>query len=275
MKKEKKTIDYIFIRQKWGKRKQVKELYENVSGISVLKLTVTEKKRKDQRENSNKNASEYLQAKLKKIAKRYQIEHCAVGADYAMAERLQMTRALFLARKHELLERRQEVLGEDPGMTTASARRSFLLVLDSEGWSGQEVLQLFLTAKDYYNDLNIVVKRNDINLEQIREFLYDEWGIVLNVLSEHTAMKSKMNYALFLLERWKDTIYGYSINRGYVLLEHERGIIRTRRKGDLNAGFVYECGGLEIPYQMAVDIFYQNPELYDKFTITFIDIYSV
>lgn len=276
MRRKKKQIDYIFICQKWGRWNRIIPLLETVAGISVLKLMVTEPRKRIRNHGDIDNASEYLQKKLKKVAKWYQIEHCVVGADFAMTEKLQLMDASFQARKKELLDHGKELIqGRGMDNVTNFEWKSFLLVLDSEQWSQQEVLLFLMTAKEYYIDLNIVVKKNKIKLEQMAAFLYDEWGIVLHILPEKTAMKSKMDFALFLLERWKDAVYGYSINKGYVVAENERGMIRSRRNGNLYTGFVYECDGQELPYQMAVDIFYQNPELYNKFAITFIDIYSL
>ena len=276
MKTGNKQIDYIYICQKWGKWNRVTTLRETVAGISVLRLTVTEKKKRCRLSGASQELPERFWKKLKKIIKQYQTEHCVVGADFNMAEKLQMEDVLFFARKQELLEHRREVFGKKKQeITTDFLRRSFLLVLDSERWSEQDILQLLLTAKDCYNDLNIVIKNNHINISKLATILYDEWGIVLHVLPEKTAKKSQMDYVLFLLGKWESNVYRYSVKRGYVVCENEKGLVRTRGRGELSSGFVYECDGVELPYQMAVDIFYQNPELYDNFAITFIDISSL
>lgn len=276
MKKEKKQIDYIFICQKSGRVSRIVPILEKIGRISELRLLVTERKIGKRSVGDTGAIAEHLRNKLKKIVKRYQVEHCVVGADVVMAEKLQMAEVLFMARKRELLERGREIMMEpETEMTAIPGKKSFLLVLDSEKWFQQDVLKLLLTAKDYYNDLNIVMKDNHINLSELTTFLYDEWGIVLHVLPENMAMKSRMDFTLFLLGEWENSAHRYSVKRGYVVCENEKGLVRTRGQGKLSAGFVYECDGFELPYQMAVNIFYQNPKLYDKFAITFIDIYSV
>lgn len=276
MKTGNKQIDYIYICQKWGKWNRVTTLQETVAGISVLKLTVTEKKRRHRLSGASQELPERLWKKLKKSIKQYQTGHCVVGADFNMAEKLQMEDVLFFARKQELLEHRQIIMRrEEEEKIDTFKCHSFLLVLDSDKWLQQEVLQILLTAKDYYNDLNIVIKNNHINQSEVTTFLYDEWGIVLHVLPEKMAMNNQMDYALFLLRKWERDVYRYSIKQGYVVCEHEKGLVRTRGRGKLSAGFAYECRGVELSYQMAVNIFYQNPELYDKFAITFIDISSL
>ena len=275
MKTEKKQVDYINICQKQGRWNRVTASPETIAGISVLNLIVTEKRKKSRLSDHSQEISGWLLRKLKKLVKQYQTEHCVVGADFNMAEILQMEDVLFFARKQELLERRQIIMRREGKKIETSRRHSFLLVLDSDRWPQQEVLQLLLTAKDCYNDLNIVIKNNHINQTEVATLLYNEWGIVLHVLSEKMAMDNQMDYALFLLRKWERNVYQYSIKQGYVVCENEKGLVRTRGQGGLSAGFAYECGGVELPYQMAVNIFYQNPELYDKFAITFIDISSL
>lgn len=47
------------------------------------------------------------------------------------------------------------------------------------------------------------------------------------------------------------------------------------RKERLYAGFVYEKAEKRLPYQMAVNIFCQNPVLYQDFNISIVAIYGV
>ena len=80
----------------------------------------------------------------------------------------------------------------------------------------------------------------------------------------------------------------YRFYNAYLVLENEGTQFRRsymeylgteKRTGEkrerLYAGFVYEKGGKRLPYQMSVNIFYQNPVLYQDFNISIVAIYGI
>ena len=103
--------------------------------------------------------------------------------------------------------------------------------------------------------------------------------MVLQVLSEEEALAENVDSALILLDCWQEYIKKYSFCSGYIVLEDDSGLLRSpagnRKQTKLYSGLVYMCHGKQLPYQMAVNIFDQNPELYRDFAITSVDIYSI
>lgn len=282
--KEKEKVDYIYFCGGEGKKNDVEFICQNVSGIQVLKIRILQKKILD--DKALKRTLNYAQRtrlrdlclkKIEKKIKKYNTSACVVDADQKMAEELQLKHPLFQAKKRELLDNYHAIIEQLSGFEDRrpGERKAFLVVLDSVEWNQKDLLQLLLGAKNYYEDLNIVIKNNNINIERIVEILYEEWGITLHVLSEAMALDLTMDFVIFLLENWMKSIRGYDFRTGYIMLENDTGIRRCEGKGKLYSGFVYERNKERIPYQMAVSIFGQNREIYDNFAITSVDIYHV
>ncbi|MCM1499290.1 MAG: hypothetical protein NC124_12560 [Clostridium sp.] len=292
--KEKDKLDYIYFCAATGKRKRLEMGCTELSGIRTLRVCITEK-------NNGKAAGQEKCAipYWKKICKRlrdWQAADCVVGADQRMAEWMQMKEELFWARKQELLQICTELFTQMGGRAKEeiAERKSFLLVVDSNGWSRQDLLFLLSRAKDYFADMYMVAGGCGVDEEQMARSMYEEWGIVLHLLSEESARTTVVDCAFFLLENWNEAVREYSCRFGYVVSECENGMNRYRdsesgimhggstaakhrtlRCGQLYSGMVYQCGNEEIPYQMAVNIKYQNPEKYHKFSITSVAIYCV
>lgn len=293
--KVKEKIDYIYFCHREDKRNKVKLIRENIAEIWVLKVVVIVKG------NPTEKTKQKLLKKMKRRFKRYQTDHCVVDAEQIMAVELQLGHQLFCARKKEMLENKKriiEYLDNNTGIHL-SRRKSFFLVLDSAAWTKKDLIRILLVVKNYYEDISIVVKKNSIPLESLVEVLYEEWGIVLGVLSEEEALAQRVDSVVFLMDCWKECIRKYSFYNGYIVLEDDSGLIRqntvkrkqienteynemgkemknkTKHSGMLYSGLVYMCNGKQLPYQMAINIFNQNLELYHDFAITSVDIYSV
>lgn len=277
----KEKIDYIYFCYKKGRKNRVQFERENIVQIQVLKVDVTVKGNQAENIRENEKARRRLEKKLKKRFNRYQTDNCVIGAQQAIARELQLERQLFGARKRELLENRKKIISClcSKVAVPQNRRKSFLFVLDSTEWTKKDFVSILLEVKNYYEDISIVVKKNSIYLERIVELLYEEWGVVLQVLSEEEALAENVDSALILLDCWQEYIKKYSFCSGYIVLEDDSGLLRSpagnRKQTKLYSGLVYMCHGKQLPYQMAVNIFDQNPELYRDFAITSVDIYSI
>lgn len=277
----KEKIDYIYFCYKKGRKNRVQFERENIVQIQVLKVDVTVKGNQAENIRENEKARRRLEKKLKKRFNRYQTDNCVIGAQQAMARELQLERQLFGARKRELLENRKKIISClcSKVAVPQNRRKSFLFVLDSTEWTKKDFVSILLEVKNYYEDISIVVKKNSIYLERIVELLYEEWGVVLQVLSEEEALAENVDSALILLDCWQEYIKKYSFCSGYIVLEDDSGLLRSpagnRKQTKMYSGLVYMCHGKQLPYQMAVNIFDQNPELYRDFAITSVDIYSI
>lgn len=277
----KEKIDYIYFCCKKGRKNRVQLEREAIAQIQVLKIEVTVKGNQTESIRGNGKAGQRLVNKIKKGINRYRVDNCVIGAQQTVARELQLERQLFGARKRELLENRKKITAflHSRVAVPQNRRKSFLFVLDSTEWTKKDFISILLEVKNYYEDISIVVKKNSIYLERIVELLYEEWGVVLRVLSQEEALAEDVDSALFLMDSWQEHIKRYSFCSGYIVLEDDSGLLRrpagNGKQAKLYSGLVYMCHGKQLPYQMAVNIFDQNPELYRDFAITSVDIYSI
>lgn len=282
--REKERVDYIYFACAGNGRRKVTFQREEVAGIFVLKINFQErKKRTEKKERKSIEKSDLpdkIYKKMRRIIGKYQTDGCVLGADDDMAEKLEMTEMRFQARKLETLQQREYIF-KQLKVERKEGRSSMLLVLDSEMWDFKDVLSILLTAKDYYEEINVVSQSGTLTeVNRIAEYLYAEWGVVLHIQSQEMVEKIQdYDFILFLLKRWdKGMIRKYGFANAYVVLEVERGIRReemgtsTANGGCLYTGLLYEKQHMPIPYQMAVDVLYQNSTLYTKLAVSCVDI---
>lgn len=275
--REKQRIDYIYFVKSLSKRGKVRFLMEQEAGITVLRVETAS------------SLKEKTIKKMRRGLKKYQIDHVVAGADREMSKALELEELLFRGRKQELLENRRLLFQNMKTMRNPNERSSVLFVLKSRRWSRKDILSLFITAKDYFEDLYIALEEDFIETDQLEKILYEEWGIVLHILENGDMPKEKQDFVLFLLEEWDmRMMMQYRFYNAYLVLENEGTQFRRsymeylgteKRTGEkrerLYAGFVYEKGGKRLPYQMSVNIFYQNPVLYQDFNISIVAIYGI
>lgn len=275
--REKQRIDYIYFVKSLSKRGKVQFLMEQEAGITVLQVETAS------------SLKEKTIKKMRRGFKKYQIDHVVAGADREMSKALELEELLFRGRKQELLENRRLLFQNMKTMRNPNERSSVLFVLKSRRWSRKDILSLFITAKDYFEDLYIALEEDFIETDQLEKILYEEWGIVLHILENGDMPKEKQDFVLFLLEEWDmRMMMQYRFYNAYLVLENEGTQFRRsymeylgteKRTGEkrerLYAGFVYEKGGKRLPYQMSVNIFYQNPVLYQDFNISIVAIYGI
>lgn len=275
--RKKQRIDYIYFVKSLSRRGSVRFLTKQEAGITVLQV------------ESKPILKERTIQKLRRGLKKYRIDHVVAGADKEMAKVLELEELLFRGRKQELIGNRRLLFQNMKTMRSPNKRSSVLFVLKSRKWSRKDILPLLIAAKDYFEDLYIVLEEDFIGIAQLEESLYEEWGVVLHILENGEIPEEKQDFVLFLLEEWdKKMMMRYQFCNAYLVLEREGEECRRERmehlgkekKADerserLYAGFVYEKGGKRLPYQMAVDIFCQNPVLYQDFNISIVAIYGV
>ena len=280
--KKKEQVDYIFFVYVSKGRKKITFQREEVAGIFVLKIQFYERKESIEKKRTKEelDLSDKIYKRIRRTIEKYQTQGCVLGADVYMANMLKMTELGFQARKQELL-RQKEYIFERLRVERKEGRSSMLLVLDSKKWDSKEILSLLLTAKDYYEELYVVPEESNLTeINRIVEFLYEEWGIVLHIQSQKIVEKIlNYDFVVFLLEKWNKRITGmYGFQNAYVVMDEEEEMTRNGVKtlktngGNLYSGLFYEKQCIPIPYQRAVDIFYQNPALYSQFDVSCVDI---
>lgn len=233
------TPDYIYFTKKPGRRSKIDLEEKEIAGIRVLELNYFERNKK---ELSQEKLFKKIQRKLKK----YDLQHCVIGATEEMAELLEMEDLLFQARKLELLRHRDEIFKNLKVEGGEGKRSTVLLKLNSSKWNAQDILTVLVTAKDYYEDIVVMMKEEYLDAEQLQNVMYEDWGVMLYFVEE----EMEADFELTLSEKW----------------EAQSGIIYL----DL----AYEKEGVRLPYQMAVNIAAQNPALYEEFQISIVAIYG-
>lgn len=271
--RKKSEIDYIYFSEcttKKGVRLGIKQ----EAGIHVLQV---------------KAGLPLKKRKIKRLLKKYQLNHSAFGADIKMAEQLELNEMLFQARKQELMRERERIFLQFKGKCERDKRHSMLIMLGSREWSHKDLLSILVTAKDYYEDISIAVKADYIGVEQLAETMYEEWGVVLHLLQKEDSVPENIDFVLFLLEKWERSILEqYNYQNAYLVLEMEETRLKRRyaekwgmprvserKKKYLYSGLAYETEGKKLPYQMSVDIAYQNPLLYEEFSLSSVAIYRL
>ena len=283
--REKGRIDYIYFRCREAGRKKIDFQEREMGGIWVLEITLCKRwkpKEKRKFEEGKDFLTEWALKKIKKNLRNYQTESTVFGADEKTAKLLDIEDLLFQARKMEMLQQRRYILRQLKA-EGKEQRKSMLLVLDSKKWSSKDVLSILLTAKDYYEDIYVTFEEDTVGITRIAECLYEEWGLVLHVCSKEAEAKiSEYDFVLFLLKEWKKQIVRkYVFFKAYIVMDTEEGIVRKVEEkckdscGGLYSGLLYERQHKPIPYQMAVNIAYQNPAFYTEFNVSFIAIYRV
>lgn len=291
--RQKERIDYIYFNYREAKRERIDVQRGDMEGISAVGVTLWKclsykKKKKENSTDKEKNnekekfITKKILKKMKWKLKNYQIKGCVLGAEEKTAQQLNIADLLFQARKMEMI-RQKKFIFEKLRVEKEEGRGCMLLVLDSLKWNAQDVLSILLTAKDYYEDIYITVQDGFTGLDRIAECLYEEWGVVLHVCSGEAEMQPlEYDFILFLLKSWeKQLVKKYMFRKAYIVMDTEEGIIRKKEGkckdtwGCLYSGLLYEKQHKQIPYQMAVNIAYQNPTLYKEFRVSFIAIYRV
>ena len=187
------------------------------------------------------------------------------------------------------MKERERIFRQFKGKCQRNQRCSMLIMLGSREWSHKDILSIVVTAKDYYEDISIAVKADYIGVEQLAETMYEEWGVVLHLLQKEEPVLENMDFVLFLLEKWDRSILEqYDYRNAYLVLEKEeirlkrryaekwgRSKISELRKRCLYSGLAYEMKEKKLPYQMSVDIAYQNPLLYEEFSLSSVAIYRL
>lgn len=263
--KKKEQIELL--RLKTGKEKgKWAVTREEEEGIRVLQVVVPRQALEDRKLNDTKK-------KILKYLKGYEMEQAAVVADPFAAACFELEDALFEARKQELLCHMDYIFEHMPG-------NHIVLALGKNAaahFSRQELLSLLLEAKDRYREVSVFCGEKDKMIMDLSEFLYEEWGVVVHLPQREELNMWFFNAGLVFAFREEASEFdGMHFEKGYVLLDLFSEISgRCRRsaktgspRGMLFSGLAYEKSGREIPYETAVNLAYQNPDLFQEFHIS-------
>lgn len=100
-------------------------------------------------------------------------------------------------------------------------RKSFLLVMDSKAWTYKEVELILRKAQQRYEDIYVVPKRYDFDLEEMSDYFLEEYGLVLHMLEDYGAQQKSFDTIFFLLERGSNCGNNYLFRNQYRIVEWE------------------------------------------------------
>lgn len=278
MKRKSENPNYIYFTGKQGRWNKINFEEKNIAEINVLEVILYGKE---------KTKAEFQTKHLKRVQRKlrkYDLKNCVVGAEEEMAELLEMEDLLFQARKLEFLRYREVIFKKLKKEGKEGKRSSMLLMVNSSKWNTQDILTILVTAKDYYEDIMVVMKEEYFDAEQLQNVMYEDWGVMLHFIKEEE--RKEADFGLILSEECEKDIYQKAFLKvSYQIAERESGKVKRRKllrltvekepkNGSIYSGLVYEREGRRIPYRMGVNIAAQNPALYDKFHISAVAIYE-
>ena len=226
--------------------------------IRIAKVIQSVNIRKRQVEKDNKRIAKVLK-------KCCDINTILIGNELIVKE-LELFNQSFFVRKKEMLNHIQEILWCFPDkQEMTKSRKTFLLVMGSDGWNQKEIVKVLEVAKDYYEDIYIVVKNVRLNMDQLVDYFHVEYGIVIHIATEREAKAMQVDFGLFLVGHWCGSFKRYYFRKGYVVAEWEEDMKRRRVNvgkmteqnqhlinRELYSGFVYENEKKQLPYEIGV-----------------------
>lgn len=264
-----KQADYVYIERIVGNCNNIVVTEYIDKDIRAVNIIQTKKEKHRQVEKDNK--------RLVKVLKKYCNEKTVIAGNKMVTQELEIPNQLFEMRKWELQNHVKEIMScfkDETGMV--QKRRVFLMVLESKEWNLKEVTNLLWVAKDYYEDIYLLIENPTWNVERLVDFFYTECGVVVHLTTERFAKRMQTDFSLFLLKHWRPQIKDYYFRKGYVVSEWEEDLKRKRKNKkitdegnvylvnrELYSGFVYEYEKKPLSYEDGV-LFSNNQFLLDK-----------
>lgn len=263
-------IDVLYLKSCKGK-KRYRTIKEEKDGMKVLYVMIPESQLQEKCMAQTKK-------KTVRRLKKYETGQTAVLADSFAISCFQMKDILFEAKKQELLCHLDYILGKMQGNHMIVAIQENVL----RCFNRQEFRTLLVALKDVYREITLL-SPDDKMISDLVEYMYDEWGVVIHKPVEEALCDHFYDAALFL--GYHKDICRIHFGRGYLLADPDTNLTdRFRQRVTLHksvfhnillSGLVYQISGKEISYAIAVNLAFQNPELYEKFQISFVDIYEL
>ena len=248
------------------------------AGVDVIKCTRAVSGNADLEEiGEYPDSDDVMAGYLKKLLGKYDYRDAVVMADDIMSEYLGIKDILFQARKQEFLDNLTFIIGK---MHTSDGK-SATIVTDDMKWSVRELFAILTVVKNYYREINVVAENETINgVERIKEVMYDEWGVVLNIYSSKEQIKDRQDMILFLIREWDERIKKQlSWNYAYLVCERQPKRLRRELNTDrtyrvLYSGIAYKKDEL-LPYEIMVNMAWQKPLVFKNFHVSCVDIYAL
>ena len=281
--RNKKKVDYICLKKGKNDKRFFFKRHLSISESTLGKfhgLTV-ERNSECLREEKALKIDELIRA----IGK-YDYTNAVVWADNHMADYFEISDVLFQARKQEFLDNIVFVIesfakkdfGNEKDQKTIGENAT--VIIDSINWGTRELFLILTAVKNYYREINIIIRGNgNYGIERIKEIMYDEWGVVLNVYGEGDELKKAQSVAIFLVKEFNESVKNaVQWHRAYLVSEREndnnKRILRKNVKDkEVYSGLVYKTDKI-LPYYLMVNMAWQKPLLFKNFNVSIVDIYA-
>lgn len=234
---------------------------------------------------------EQEEARIMKKLRRYDLSYCAMTSLEKDTRLFGLSKLQFLARKNEFVLRSKLIFESISARQRGEKRKCCLMFVEDENWSQRELLLVLEQAKQYYEDF-IFIGDCDVLLQSVASFLFDEWGIAVEIGTQDLFGKLHVDFALFLVKEWDGNRFlDLFFDQAYVVAENECNIVRNEEKlwhlrEEENrmveensrycySGLQYLCDAKIIPYSVAVDCFFQIPVFCAKKKISCVAIYCL
>lgn len=249
-----------FLKKYWSIRET---FYDDLSGISVIR-----------NKDIIKTVDENELARLKRKLGRFDYSDAVIIADYKMSGLLGIEDMMFQARKNEFINNREYII--DRIQEKYLGNENATVVIDNTAWSRKELFVILRTLKDYYRKIKILTDASRIDLGELAEVFYDEWGAVISIYRIDCYPVERQNFVLFLLKRWNPMwTYRIRYDAAYVVENVQREHKRMQGTGkNTFSGLVYNSKK-PLSYELGVNMAWQKPAMYEKFRVNVIDIYEL
>ena len=207
--------------------------------------------------------------KTAKLIRRFEMQNVVIGADGKAARLLQMEDVLFAARQQELLQHQDYIVDSlmPVDQNSQKCRHRLLVILEDPHWGRKELLRCILGAKDRFEDIAVCVMAPGVEIDNMIEDVYREWGIVIDILSVEQIRQQYFHMVYFFVTRWRETLrlscnYQAAYLVSYEEVEKETHILR--KNASVHAGLKYMIQGRRLCGDYARNLAYQQPEEYEK-----------
>lgn len=230
-------------------------------------------------DDKNKTMNSFIKA-----VSGYDYSDAVIMADDDMAQYFEMEDILFQARKQEFLDNLKYIISSLCNSSSAGQKpcsengEKATVVIDSKNWSTREIFLILTMVKNYYREINVVLNhKENPGMTRIKEVMYDEWGVVVNIYEKGKKPADIQDIVLFLVEQLdKRLTQGLSWHAAYLVAEKENGkrsISLQGGEGIIYSGLVYKIKEIE-PYYLMVNMAWQKPLVFKNFNVSVVDIYS-
>lgn len=273
-------VDYIKLHWEYHDRPVIKLVEHHYLNYYILDILIKNPYRISEIpcEREWEREMKRVQHKLKK----YSILSAGIHLDSVMEKVLDKEGLAFDSRKQELLRNAGDVLERIKGMQRQN-RNQLLIILEGDWFTLRELEYLLVVAKDIYEDITVFSKNSKVLDSRAFSYMENEWGVVINRISDRTALQSSYDSVLCVIEKWNGIIWNLCFENCYVLSKEalsedvKTEIVNNNQDSihqkHLYSGYQYYWEDKLFPYDMAVDLLNQHQN--EKFKPTFVAICEV